>query len=137
MFTKILTQEDMYEGVISDAASLLKQLKRMGVSEELFVGFLGPKEWTESLKKQEGVLRDALSGNTDAKANEVAFAANALFGLVEVVATADRKVPDSLAKKLELFQEATSIAVVSKEIGTKTTDTINAYREQVEAEVRV
>lgn len=129
IFAKILTQEQMDEGTISDAASLLKQLKRMGISEDLVVAFIGSKEWTDSLKTQEGISKGALSVNTDAKANEIAFAANALFGAVEAVATAERKLIASLAKKLELIQEATSIIIEPKGVSVEIEDGITSYRE--------
>ncbi len=138
VFAKILTQEDMYEGVISDAASLLKQLGRMGISEDSLAAFVGPGEWTENLKKQQGVSKEkVVSANIEAGENKIAFAANALFGAVEATATSDRKVPVALAKKLELVQEATSIAVESKGISTSVIATINSYRQEIEAAVRV
>lgn len=138
VFARILTQEDMYEGVISDAASLLKQLGRMGISEDSLAAFVGPGEWTENLKKQQGVSKEnVVSANIEAGENKIAFAANALFGAVEAAAASDRRIPVALAKKLELVQEATSIAVESKGISTSVIATINSYRQEVEAAVRV
>ncbi len=129
---KILTQEDMYEGAISNAADLLKQLKRMGISEDLVAGLVGPKEWTTGIKAQKGIAENVVVGNTDAEKNKIAFAGNALFAVVEAVATADRKVPDSLVKQLGLAQEGTSIVVNAKPVSASIVDEIEAYRNQIE-----
>ncbi len=133
MFAQILTQENMDEGSIFDSVALIQQLKRMGISEELLVAFVGFREWSDGLKAQQGISENTLSVYADAKGkNQIAFAANALFGAVELVATKDRQLVASLAKKLELVQEATSIAVVSSEMNSSVTDEIESYREQIE-----
>lgn len=87
MVTKILTQEDMLEGTISNAADLLKQLKRMGISEDLVAGLVGPKAWTDGIKAQKAIAENVVVESTDAEKNKIAFAANALFGVIEAAAT--------------------------------------------------
>jgi fructose 1,6-bisphosphatase len=132
MFASIVTQSDMYEGSILNAADLLKQLERMGISRESIAGLVGSRQWTSAIKTQEGVSVATVEGNTDAEEGKIALAGNALFGVVEVVAKSDRQLTESLAKNLELLQQTTtSIAVVSKEINPKIKDEITAYREAI------
>ncbi|MGD9015360.1 MAG: fructose 1,6-bisphosphatase [Candidatus Omnitrophota bacterium] len=132
MFASIITQADMYEGSIVNAADLLKQLERIGISKESIVGLVGSQQWTGAIKAQEGVSTETIEGNTDAEEGKIALAGNALFGVVEVTAKADRQLTDSLVKNLELLQQtATSIAVASKEINPKIKDEITAYREAI------
>jgi fructose 1,6-bisphosphatase len=133
MFAAIPTQEEMYEGKISNAADLLKQLERIGIKRESIAGLVGFGEWTSAIKAQEGISKDAISANTDAKENQIAFAGNALFGVVEAIARADKQLPSEIAGKLDIVVKDTAIVVEAKEINAKIEDLITSYRKTIEA----
>lgn len=137
MFAAIVSQEDMQEGDISNPADLIKQLQRMGIALESLQGFVGPKEWVAAMKKQPGVSDKAVEGNVDAKGNTIAFTGNALFAVVEAIASPERTLSPDIQQALDVVMEATSIAVTSNEINPKITDSIESYRNQVEAIVRI
>ena len=132
MFAKIQTQNDMYEGEISDAASLLKQLERIGISKSSLAGFIGPSAWAENLKQQTDVPTNVVLGIVEAKDNEVAFAANAFYGIIEAIASPDKKLTPAIAERLDLLVlTTTSMAVRPKEITNNIKDVITEYRETV------
>ncbi len=144
----ILTQQDMFKGwEIANAADLLDQLDYLGIPKESIKGLVGPEKWTKGLrdalavaldKKGEDIAKNVVSGYTDAGENEIIFAGNVLFGVVEAIATNDKQLPSAVAQELELIQEAVStIAVKDKEFKTSIADEIESYRKQVEAAIRV
>jgi hypothetical protein len=137
MFAIVVTQDDMQEGEIANPADLIRQLKRMGITPELLQGFIGPKEWVAAMKKQSGVSDKAIEGSVDAKDNTIAFAGNALIAVVEAIAAPERTLSPDVQRALDVVMEATSIAVTANAINDNVTDTIESYRKQVEAAIRV
>lgn len=133
MFAAILTQEEMYDGEISNAADLLKQLERIGIKRESIAGLVGSNEWTSSVKAQEGISKDVIRVNADAKEYQIAFAGNALFGVIEAIARTDKQLPSELAGKLGLAIEGMNITVTSEMVNSRIQDFVTAYRETVKA----
>lgn len=131
MFAAIPTQEEMYEGKISNAADLLKQLERIGIKPESIAGLVGPNEWTNAIKAQKGISKDAISANTGAQENQIALASNALFGVVEAIARSDKQLPNNLALELDIMTEGMNMSVTSREVKSRIQDFITAYRETV------
>ncbi len=134
----ILTQQDMFQGwEIANAADLLDQLDYLGIPKESVKGLVGPKEWTDGIKAQKGIADNVVVGNTNAEKNQIAFAGNILFGVIEAIVTTDKQLPSEVAQRSKLVQEAIGIAVKDKEFKTSVADEIESYRKQVEAAVRV
>lgn len=148
IFSKIITQEDMYEGKITNAGDLAKQLDRVGIPSVLVEALVGPAEWTSELKalnklpelkpgeyagKDDVPFMKAIVVNVDAKKGEVALGASALFGAVEAIAGADKQLSSELAGKLDLAIEGMNLAATSKAVNGKIQDFITAYRETVKA----
>ncbi|MCX5704404.1 MAG: fructose 1,6-bisphosphatase, partial [Candidatus Omnitrophica bacterium] len=144
IFAKILTQEDMYEGEISDATSLLEQLERMGIDMEEIKALVGSQDWTSNLTALTSVppwirsdiplkpVLDVVTVNVGVKENEIAFAANALFGAIEAITSPTKQLTPALAEKLDLLElTTTSMLVRPHEISTSIRDEITTYRETV------
>ena len=97
IFAKILTQDDMYEGKISNSVDLLQQLHRMGLGE-LVEALVGAESWAVKLKAND----DIVVVNVTVEDGTVAFASNALFGAIEALATGDRTLSEPLKEKFDI-----------------------------------
>lgn len=125
MFAKIVTQDDMLEGQISDPADLIIQLKRTGIAQESIAAFVGPTEWTSNLK----LLQGQVAFNVDAQDGKVAFASNALFSAVEAVATTDKFLPSPMQEKFDVaLLPLGAMEVRQQEVVEKVEADILAYR---------
>ncbi|MBM3249026.1 MAG: fructose 1,6-bisphosphatase [Candidatus Omnitrophica bacterium] len=129
IFADIITQEDMFEGQISNAVDLLKQLNRMGTGESV-VALVGSERWTERLKTDDNVV----VVNVGAQENKVAFASNGLFGAVETLATADKKLPEPIVEQLDIaLLPSGAMEVKQEEVNRRVSDEITTYRATVRA----
>ncbi len=134
IFSKVITQEDMYEGKITNVGDLAKQLDRFGISSVAVEAVVGPAEWTSGLKAENKLFGTAIAVNVDAKKSEVALGASALFGVVEAIARQDKQIPAAMVAKLDLaIKDMNSIVVDPKETDSRIQDFITAYRETVES----
>jgi len=147
MFARIVTQEDMYEGQISNPADLVKQLNRIGIPVESIVSVVGSSLWADRVSSVSGrdvstivgemsleVKRTVVVVKVDAEENKVAFASNALFGAVETLATADRKLPEPIVEKLDIVLLPTgAMEVKQEEVNRRVSDEITTYRAAVKA----
>ncbi|MFH1201891.1 MAG: fructose 1,6-bisphosphatase [Candidatus Omnitrophota bacterium] len=129
ILSRILTQADMDEGRISDPAALVKQLQRNGIPKESVAALIGPLTWTDSLKAQGGIAKATVTVNLEAKANQIAPAAGALYGALEAVAAPQNRLSDGVAKKLDLLIRETAITVQPRDINKKVEDAVRAYQE--------
>ncbi|MDD2653765.1 MAG: fructose 1,6-bisphosphatase [Candidatus Omnitrophica bacterium] len=130
IFSDIITQGDMFEGQIANPNDLLKQLNRMGIADESIAALVGSSAWTQNLK----VGENAVVVNVDTQDNKAAFASNALFGAVETLATADKKLPEPLVEKLDIaLLPSGAMEVKQEEVNKQVSDEFTTYRVTVKA----
>lgn len=133
MFAKIITQNEMSEGKISNTADLFNQLGRMGVSSATISAVIGSKDWTDAIiKGQQKLSKETITVVVEAKANETAFAGNAFFGAVEAISAPNKQLSPVMAAKLDLaIKGMNSMSVEPKPINVNVKDEIEAYRDTI------